>query len=234
MTRLRLTPSSFLCAFLGLFTAFLAGCAKRESAVDRGNRDGVLHISVGSEPTDLDPQTVTGLGDAKVIQSLFDPLISFEPVTLKPVPALAERWEISPDGLTYTFHLRAEAKWSDGTPLTAQDCVDSWKRILTPTLAADYAYFLYLLRGAEAYNKGKTTDFSTVGVKATGDKTLVATLEHPASYFLQILLNSPWRPINTRAIAAGGFDVYRRGTGWTKPGKLVSSGPFVLKEWSPH
>ena len=230
----RLPPAVFVCLLTALVTLGTSlGCAKRESTVAKANQDGILHLSIGSEPTDLDPQTVTGLGDAKVIQSLFEPLVTFEPVTLAPKPALAERWDISADGLTYTFHIRADAKWSNSEPLTAQDVVDSWRRILTPSLAADYAYFLYLLRGAEAFNKGTTTDFSTVGAKATDARTLVVTLTHPAPYFLQILLNSPWRPVNVRSIAAAG-EVYRRGQPWTKPGKLVSSGPFVLKEWSPH
>ena len=214
-----------------LLLPVLPSCAKRESTVVRANRDGVLHMSIGSEPSDLDPQTVTGTGDAKIIQSLFEPLVSYEPGTLAPVPALAERWEISADGLTYTFHLRTDAKWSNNDPVTAQDCVDSWRRILTPSLAADYAYFLYLLRGAEAFNKGQTNDFSTVGATARDARTLVATLTHPAPYFLQILLNSPWRPIHLRSIAAVG-DAYNRGTKWTRPGALVSSGPFILKEWS--
>lgn len=220
---------------LGLLSSVLVllftGCKPRETLVERGNREGILHLSVGSEPSDLDPHTVTGLGEAKLVQTLFDPLVSFEPGTLAPVPALAERWEISADGLTYTFHLRADAKWSDGSDLTAQDCVDSWQRILTPSLGADYAYFLYLLRGAEAFHKGQTADFSTVGAVARDARTLVATLTHPAPYFLQALLNSCWRPVNVRAIAAVG-DAYRRGTPWTRPGKLVSSGPFVLKEWT--
>ena len=222
---------------LRLFAAILvsvltfSACTKRATTVERGNREGVFHLSIGSEPADLDPQTITGTGDAKIVQALFEPLVSYEPVTLAPVPALAARWEISPDGLTYTFHLRPDAKWSNGDPLTAQDCVDSWRRILTPSLAADYAYFLYLLRGAEAFNKGQTTDFSTVGVTARDAHTLVATLTHPAPYFLQILLNSPWRPVHLRSIAAAG-DPYNRGTKWTRPGALVSSGPFVLKEWT--
>ena len=223
----------FVHSVLILVCFFCFACGRRESTVTRANREGVLHISIGSEPTDLDPQTVTGLGDAKVIQSLFDPLVTFEPGTLAPVPALAERWEISANGLNYTFHLRADAKWSDGSTLSAQDCVDSWRRILTPTLAADYAYFLYLIRGAEAFHKGLTTDFATVGAVARDARTLAVTLTHPAPYFLQILLNSPWRPVNVRAIAAVG-DAYRRGTPWTKPGNIVTSGPFVLKEWSAH
>lgn len=222
---------ALLCLLSSVAGLLITGCKKRETLVERGNREGIFHISVGSEPSDLDPHTVTGLGEAKLVQALFDPLVSFEPGTLAPVPALAERWEISEDGLTYTFHLRADAKWSDGSPLTAQDCVDSWKRILTPTLAADYAYFLYLVRGAEAFHQGKTTDFATVGADARDARTLVVTLTHPAPYFLQALLNSCWRPVNVRAIAAVG-DPYRRGTPWTRPGRMVSSGPFVLKEWT--
>ena len=215
------------------FSLLLTSCSKRESTVAIGNRTGVLHISVGSEPTDLDPHTVTGLGDAKIIASLFEPIVTFEPITLAPKPALAERWEISADALTYKFHLRADARWSNGETITAQDCVDSWRRVLTPALGADYAYLFYVLRGAEDFHKGRTTDFSTVGAAALDARTLVVTLAHPAPYFLQILLNSPWRPINVRAIAAVG-DAYRRGTPWTRPGNLVSSGPFVLKEWKPH
>src|SRR5262249_54559246 len=102
-----------------LLLSFTAGCAKRETVVERGNREGVLHMSIGSEPTDVDPQTVSELAAAKVIQSLFEPLVTYEPGTLEPKPALAERWEISPDGLTYTFHLRADAKWSNGEPVIA-------------------------------------------------------------------------------------------------------------------
>ncbi|MBI5771289.1 MAG: peptide ABC transporter substrate-binding protein [Verrucomicrobia bacterium] len=224
-----------LLSVLGLLSSALclSSCAKRETVVDRATREGILHLSVGYEPSDLDPHTVTGLGDARIIQSLFEPLVSFEPVTLKPVPALAERWAVSPDGLTYTFHLRPDAKWSNGEPITAQDCVDSWRRILTPSLAADYAYFLYLIKGAENFHKGRAKDFSSVAAKAADATTLTVTLTNPAPYFLQILLNSPWRPVNLRAIAAAG-DPYKRGQPWTKPGRLVSSGPFVLKEWTPH
>jgi oligopeptide transport system substrate-binding protein len=216
---------------LGFVAALMGGCAKRDTTVDRANREGVLHLSVGSEPADLDPQTVTGTGDGKIIQSLFEPLVTYEPGTLAPVPALADRWTISADGLTYTFHLRPGAQWSNRDPITAQDCVDSWRRILTPALGAEYAYFLYLLRGAEAFHKGGTADFSTVGVRAADAQTLIVTLAHPAPYFLQILLNSPWRPIHVRSIAAIG-DPYNRATKWTVPGAMVTSGPFVLKEWT--
>lgn len=225
---LRALSCLFVC-FVGLS---LVSCAKRETPVQIGNRTGTLHMSIGAEPSDLDPHVVTGVGEAKVIHSLFEPLVSYDPKTLKPVPALAERWEISDDGLTYTFHLRASAKWSNGEPITAQDCVESWKRILTPTLAADYAYMLYMVRGAEEFNKGKA-DFSGVGLAAPDARTLVVHLTTPAPYFLQVLLNSPWRPVNVRAIATVG-DAYHRGTAWATPQHIVTSGPFHLKEWTSH
>ncbi len=223
--------SRLLLGLLLPLALIFSSCAKRESSVATGNRDGILHFSVGSEPSDLDPQTVSSTGDGKIVQSLFEPIVTYEPVTLAPKPALAESWDISADGLTYTFHLRASAKWSNGDTLTAQDVVDAWHRILAPTLGSEWAYFLYILRGAEAFNKGTTTDFSTVGVTARDPRTLIVTLAHPAPYFLQVLLNSPWRPVHVRSIAASG-DPYQRGTKWTLPGKLVSSGPFVLKEWT--
>jgi oligopeptide transport system substrate-binding protein len=227
------SPSRCAALVAAILVAVVIGCGKRETIVEQGNRDGVLHISIGSEPTDLDPHIVSNLADAKVIQSLFEPLVTFEPVTLVPKPALAESWEISSDGLTYTFRLRADAKWSNGEPIVAQDVVDSWHRILAPTMAANYASFLYLVRGAQAFNEGRTKDFSTVGVTARDAHSLVVTLTHPAAYFLQVLLNTPWRPVNVRSIAKYG-DPYQRGTSWTRPDRLVSSGAFVLKQWNAH
>lgn len=230
---LPLSPS--IRTFVHLLTCgaalLLASCAKRETPVELGNREGRLHLGVGSEPSDIDPHIVTGIGEAKVLHALFEPLVSFDPQTLKPTPALAERWDISADGLTWTFHLRA-ARWSNGEPITAQDCIDSWRRILTPSLGADYAYMLYMIRGAEAFNKG-TGDFAQVGLAAPDDRTLVVHLTAPTPYFHQVLLNSPWRPVNVRAIARVG-DIHRRGTPWTRPEHIVTSGPFHLVEWSTN
>ncbi len=220
-----------LLAVVSLFA--LSACGKRASRIEEAKRAGVIYIGVGSEPSDLDPQIVTGLAEAKIVPALFDGLVTFDPETLAPAPSLAERWEITPDGLTYTFHLRANAKWSNGEIITAQDVIDSWHRALTPTLAADYAYFFYLIRGGEAFHKGQNKDFSAVGLAAPDAQTLVVQLAHPAPYFLQLLLNPPWRPVHVRSIAKVG-DAYQRGTPWTKPDRMVTSGPFVLKEWITH
>jgi oligopeptide transport system substrate-binding protein len=219
-------PAALLCLLA-------VSCAKRDAAPAAASRqDGFVHVSVGSEPTDLDPHVVTSLSEARILPALFEALVNFDPDTLAPTPGLAERWEISADGLTYTFHLR-EARWSNGEPITSQDVADSWRRILTPSLGADYAYFFYLIRGAEDYHKGRTKDFTQVGLAAPDARTLIVSLTHPAPYFLQILLNSPWRPVNVRAIAKVG-DAYTRGTRWTRPENIVTSGPFRLREWTPH
>lgn len=222
--------SSSSAAFAGLL---LSSCGKRESNVQRGNRDQILHRGIGYEVSELDPHFAVGLAEGEVLRTLFEGLVSEDPVDLHPVPGVAERWEISADGTGYTFHLRAAAKWSDGSALTAADFVASFKRILTPGLAADYANMLYILQGAEAFHKGATTDFAKVGAKAVDPRTLRLTLEHPAAYFLALLTNPPWLPVPVATIAKHG-PADRRGNGWTRPERIVTNGPFVLKRWSQN
>jgi oligopeptide transport system substrate-binding protein len=216
-----------------LLLLLATGCAKRETAVERGNREKVLHRGIGYEVPELDPHLATSVAEGNVIHALFEGLVEPDPVDLHPVPGVAERWEVSPDGLSYTFHLRPNALWSDGTPLTAKDFVGSYQRILTASLGADYANLLYILRGAEAYHKGALKDFSQVGVEALDPTTLRLTLEHPAVYFPSLLINPPWFPVPLHVIAKHG-PIDRRGNGWTKAGNLVSNGPFVLTKWQQN
>ncbi len=219
--------SSLLC--LGLF----ASCAKRESPVTSGNRTQTLHRSLSSEVTDLDPHIGTGLAESKVLAALFEGLVAVNPEGGAPLPGVAERWEISANGTTYTFHLRANARWSNGEPVTAPDFVGSWRRILTPTLAADNAQWFYVIDGAEAFHKGATTDFATVGVTAPDARTLRVVLRHPLPYFLSLITHMAWRPVPLASIAAQG-DLYQRGNSWTRPERIVTNGPFTLKEWSAN
>src|SRR3954471_13893585 len=121
-----------------------AGCLKRDTAVQRGDREQVLHRGMGSDPTDLDPQVATTIADIYIVSALFEGLVTEDPVDLHPTPGVATTWEVSPDLLKYTFHLRPDAKWSDGKPVTAQDFVASWQRALTPSLAAENAGMLYV------------------------------------------------------------------------------------------
>jgi oligopeptide transport system substrate-binding protein len=222
---------SVVLAALGLAVA-LAGCGKHETAVQSGNREQILHRGLGYEVTDLDPQLVTGIAEGDVLRALFEGLVSEDPVDLHPVPGVAERWEISPDGLTYTFFLR-EAKWSDGTPVTAQDFVSSYRRMLTPALAAEYANLLYVLQGAEAFHKGTIKDFSQVGATATNARTLRLTLEHPAPYFLTLLTHWAWFPVPLATIEKTA-PADQRVNPWTRPDRIVSNGPFALKKWRPN
>jgi oligopeptide transport system substrate-binding protein len=224
---------NFRILLLSLVGLVLVGCPRRDDAAAKGTRDAVLHVGIGSEPAELDPALVTGLGEGMVVPALFDPLLTLDPATHQPAPALAEKWDVSADGTVYTFHLRAGAGWSNGEPITAQDCVDSWKRVLSPTLAADNAYLLYVVRGAEDFHRGRTTDPATLGLEAKDERTFVVTLARPTTYFPLLLVNPTLRPVNLRAVAANG-DPAARGNRWTRPGKMVTSGPFTLKDWSPN
>lgn len=208
----------------------LAGCKPRESAVARGNREQILHQGITHDIAELDPHLAVNIAEMNVISALFEGLVAEDPVDLHPVPGVAERWEISPDLLTYTFHLRTSARWSDDTPVTAADFVSAWKRILTPALAADNAGLLYVLQGAEAYHKGLVQDFAQVGVSALDAHTLSVTLEHPCPYFLSLLTHPAWLPLNLAAIRRHGPEA-ERGNAWTRPGRLVGNGPFVLNTW---
>ncbi len=218
--------------FVGAFLIF-SGCRRRETAVQEGDRTQVLHRGIGGEVGDLDPHLATNIAEIDIISSLFEGLVAEDPVDLHPVPGVAERWEISSDGLHYTFHLRADARWSDGRPVTAADFVASWRRMLTPSLAAENAGLLYVLLGAEAFHKGAAPDFAQVGVAAPDARTLRVTLDHPTPYFLSLLTHPAWAPVPLATLTRHG-SAFNRGNAWTRPGRLVGNGPFNLKTWEPN
>jgi oligopeptide transport system substrate-binding protein len=211
----------------------LWGCGKRETAVQSGNREQILHRGLGSEVGDLDPHLATSIAEMDLISALFEGLVSEDPKDLQPVPGVAESWEPSSNRLVYTFHLRANAKWSNGNPVTAQDFVASWQRLLTPSLAAPNANLLYVVQGAEAFHKGVSQDFSQVGVTALDARTLRVTLEHPTAHFLSLLTHTACLPVPVAVVASHGSPD-QRGNTWTRPGKLVGNGPFTLKTWQAN
>ncbi len=215
------------------FWLLAPGCARRETNVQRGDREQVLYRGIGSEVSDLDPQLATGLAEQCVDSALLEGLVTEDPVDLHPVPGVAESWDISPDGLIYTFHLRADARWSNGDPVTAGDFVASYRRMLTPSLGAENAVLFSAVRGAEAFHQGRLTDFGRVGFAAPDARTVQITLAHPAPYFLDLLTQMPWLPVHLPTIAQYGAPD-QRGNPWTRPGRFVGNGPFVLKAWRPH
>ncbi len=204
-----------------------SGCGRRETRVQQGDREGVLHFGNLSEPASLDPHLVTGVSEHNVISALLEGLTAEDPVTLEPVPGAAERWEVSDDGRRYTFHLWPDGRWSNGDPVTAADFVFAYRRILTPALGAPYAYMLHGIVNAEAYNRGESSDFDQVGVKALDAATLEITLREPIPYLLSILSHYSWFPVHPPTILAHGA-IGDIGTGWTAA--YVGNGPFVLEE----
>lgn len=217
----------------------LGGCARkgdtsetREARIREANAAGVFLWGNGAEVSDLDPQTVTGVPEHKVIMALMEGLVSEAPGTLEPEPAVAERWDISEDGRTYTFHLRDNARWTNGDPVTATDFVRSYQRMLTPSLAAEYANMIYdFVEGAKDYYDGKIRDFTQVGFRAIDEHTLEVRLKNRTPFFLRMVASHySWYPVPIKVVEK--FDgLARKGSAWTRPENFVGNGPFRLKAW---
>jgi oligopeptide transport system substrate-binding protein len=201
---------------LALVLPVFTGCRKRETPVEAARQTKTLLLGNGVEPRDLDPHIITAFTDYNIVVSLFEGLTVLDPATSLPAPGAAERWEVSPDGLVYTFHLRAGAVWSNGDPVTAHDFVFSFERARAPKLAAEYAYMLDCLRDA----------------KAVDALTLQLTLHQPTPYLLSLVAAPSWNPVHEASLRKHG-DIHTRGSHWTRPGNLVVNGPFTLEEWTP-
>ncbi|MCB1105113.1 MAG: peptide ABC transporter substrate-binding protein [Opitutaceae bacterium] len=219
--------------FLGLMAAFFTACSPRETPVEAGIRTHTLLVGNAAEPGDLDPHLASILTDQIIINTLFEGLTALDEETATPVPAAAESWRVSRDGLSWTFQLRANLKWSNGEPLVAADFITAWRRALNPAFAADNAWYLFPLKNAEAYNAGSITDPTAIGMAAPDDHTLVLTLERPTPYLPALVSLPAWFPLNPRNLEK--FDALeQRGQPWTRPGNLVSNGAYQLAAWEPN
>ena len=176
------------------------------------------------DPVNLDPALPLSLWSVSLLGQLFSGLVTIGP-DLEVVPEMAQSWEVLLSGHKYIFHLREDACWSDGRPVTAGDFAYSWIRTLDPKTEAGFAaILLYDIKGARAFHHGETTDTDQVGVRAIDDKTLEVELEVPAAYFIQLLAFPTTYPVPRWAIEA-------HGKTWAEPGKIVSNGPFQLAAW---
>lgn len=227
VTHLRYTTYFLL---LTIYLSFLTGCT-RVTPVEQANKDQILLKGNGTDPATLDPQLATGVTEHNILIALFEGLMKPNPKTLEPEPAVAESYEVSQDGTVYTFKIRPEARWSNGDPVTAHDFVFSYKRILSPELGGQYAYILFPIKNARPFNESTLTDFADVGVKALDDATLEITLEAATPYFLSVLMHFAYSPVHPETILAYGGPG-DRASKWTRPGNMVSNGPFVLESWS--
>ncbi len=222
-----------LVCFVGTLSLLLPACAKRETPVEEGIRTKTLLLGNQNEPGTLDPHVMDSATDMNVVVALFEGLTVSDEKTTAPLPGVAERWDISADGLDYTFHLRPTAKWSNGDRVTARDFAYSFQRILSPALGSTYAYMLWPLKNAEEFNTGKLKSFAEVGVRVIDDATLRLTLARPTPYLLALAAHSTWMPVHRASVEKFG-KMDARGTPWTRPGNLIGNGAFTLAEWKPN
>ena len=174
-------------------------------------------------PYSLDPGLTEWRDITEIIYDLFEGLLELD-TQMNLLPAAARRWQVSADGKTYRFSLRAGLRWSDGAPLTAHDFVSAWQRNLSPVTAAGLAHQLYLVRGAQAFHQGQNSDAQSLGITAIDDETLEIILERPAIYFPYILTTPIAYPQPAHSIKAHSDD-------WATPQKLVCNGAFRIRHW---
>ena len=220
------------CLLAAVMTAgLLAGCGGDEKSGGGGSSEQVLNISANSVVVGLNPLVNTTAPDNIAHNMIYDPLIrdrSAKDNTDEIVPAAAESWDVSEDGLTYTFHMNPDAKWSDGSKVTANDFEFTFKQMADPNTAATNAWLFdgVIVNFSEAlYNNGKTPD--EIGVKALDEETLEIQLVHPASYFLQLVAGSAY-PVNQAK-----YEEYGSEYG-TAPDKTVYNGPLKVTSWNQN
>ena len=185
-----------------------------------------LRINLTTEPPTLDFNKSSDTVSALVLQNIMDGLVSYDlkSPTFALKPALARKWIASDHARKWTFDLRNDVKWTDGVPFTAQQIVDSWRRLMQPETAAEYASYTYGIKNAKAYNQGKLKDFSQVGVKATSSTRIEVELERSMSYFPYLLTSPVMDPVRLDLIQ-------KFGTAWTDPGHLQTLGAYKLVAW---
>ncbi|MBP1763510.1 MAG: oppA 2 [Firmicutes bacterium] len=208
----------FIIVFLLIISSSLtAGCLTAQKSTKN-----VLRYSAGAEPQTLDPRKSTGLPEANIEAQTFEGLTTIGPND-QPIPAVAEAWTVSEDGLHYRFFLRKNARWSNGDPVTAADFEYAWKSALNPSLASEYAYQLYYLKNGEAYNKGLVAE-DQIGVRAIDPYILEVHLEQPTAYFLSLAAFHTYYPVHSQTV--------QNNDRWaTEPKTLIGNGPFKITNW---
>jgi len=221
-------------AILASAAISLFGCGNVDDPTDVTPNEDILLVGSGIEPKTLDPQLNMGSAEGRIISSLGEGLVTQDPrVPYEVRPGIAESWSHDSEFRVWTFHLRPDARWSDGSPLTAEDILYSWRRILTPGLGAPLAEFYYPVKGAEAFNKGEISDFKSVGIKAVDQRTIVISGTVPMPYLLNMLATYVFFPVQKKAVEANGR-MTDRTNNWFETGRHVGNGPFMLSAWKPN
>ncbi|WP_219836617.1 peptide ABC transporter substrate-binding protein [Paenibacillus sp. R14(2021)] len=211
----------FMVSLMLVVTGILSACGKSGSG---SGADQTFRMNLTSEPPSLDVSQAQDQVSFTVLTGLFEGLTRTD-ASGNIVPGVAEKWDVSPDGKKYTFHLRDNAKWSNGDKVTAQDFEYSWKRTLDPNLnpPAPYAYQLYYIKNGQNFNvatdnPNHITDPGKLGVKAVNDNTLEVDLENPTPYFLNIAAFFTAFPV-------------KKDANFAEADGYISNGPFKMKSW---
>ena len=185
---------------------------------------GTFYFANAAEPFTLDPTLADSSWEFYIVGDLMMGLTTQDEMG-QPIPGVAERWETSADGLTWTCHLR-DTMWSVGKPLTADEFLFAWRRLLDPKTAASYAYFPYIIKNAEAINAGHLPG-TALGVAAPDPHTMVVSLVHPAPYLHELLTHNSMMPVPRHVVEKHGRD-------WARPATYVCNGPFMPTQWIPN
>ena len=209
----------------GETTSSGTGSSEAEAGDTGASGDTNMDNYINMEPTSLNTLLATYAADFNVLNSLYETLLELDDNDVAQ-PAAAETYEVSEDGLVYTFHLREDGVWSNGDPVTAQDFVFAWQKALDPEVASDYAYMLFFIHNAEAYLAGEVS-WDEVGVEAPDDSTIIVTLDDPLPYAPYLFTFKTMAPINQKFYEEVGADVYG-----TDADKLCTNGAYTIEEWS--
>jgi oligopeptide transport system substrate-binding protein len=240
----------------------VAGCSPDDDGHRGAGGMSRLVFAVHDEHNSMDPQMISWVSDGRIANCLYEPLVKYNAIDLSIEPGVAESWAVSDDKLTYTFHLRDTAKWSNGDPVTAGDFVYAWRRSLLPETAAQYVMLMYHIDGAEAFfnwrkdqlrdKPASPTDMwqaarqrfeDTVAIDAPDDRTLVVKLKQPTPYFLEMCAFVTFMPNHVPSVEAnlqlnsetGAFEDITSDY-WLNPQRLITNGPYILvgREFKKH
>ena len=203
----------------------LAASVVLSASFSLASAEMVYNRGANSDPQSLDPHKTETIEEANILKDLFTGLVA-QDAKANLIPGAAESWTISPDGKVYTFKMRKDGVWSDGTPVTANDFVFSFRRVVDPATAAAYASIIEPIINAKDITAGKAKPES-LGVKALDDMTLEVTLNGPTPYFLEMMTHLSCYGVSEANLKKFGAD-------WVKPGNMVSNGAFTLAEFTPN
>ena len=222
--------SKFL--ILILITFLTGACQKKEDGkkTEVGEPSRNLIVGNGSDPETLDPQVSTGQTAFNVLNALYDPLLRFDPRTGKMEPVSIEKYTVSEDGKTYTFHLLKDAKWSNGDPVVADDWAAGFRRALRPEISTPYLQLFASITNALAYNKGEAT-WEDVGIKAPDDYTLIVSMDTPKLFFISSIAQTCFYPIHRPSMEPFGAETSIT-TNYFNANSLIGNGAFSLVEWT--